>query len=351
MKKCFMMSVGVVLLAAGCRSIGPDTVARDRFDYTTAISDSVKNQLLLNLVKLRYGDMPLFVDVSSVISQYSMENGIEYNFQWEYPPILRTPSVGGSNTFTDRPTITYTPLTGDKFSKSILTPIPPSAIFFLVQSGRSVDSVFFLCIQSINGINNRYDAPMRSRPMDPEFVEVLAKMRRIQDSGMIGMRIQTVANNQSTVMYFGDKVSPEIAEDIVWVKQKLELDPQVHEYKLVYGSAAQPGEIAILSRSVMEIMVQLASSIEIPSEDLQQNRAYAIAATQEPLAERMSLEVHSGKAKPADVYMSIAYRNKWFWIDDTDLKTKQLFSGILMLLSLMESDKGANQPVLTVSTG
>jgi hypothetical protein len=351
MKRFLMIGLGIALLGSGCRSIGPDTVARDRFDYTTAISDSVKNQLLLNLVKLRYGDMPLFVDVSSVISQYSMENGVNYNFQWEYPPILRTPSVGGSNTFTDRPTITYTPLTGDKFSKSILTPIPPSAIFFLVQSGRSVDSVFFLCVQSINGIRNRYDGPMRSMTMDPDFIEVLTRMRRIQDSGMIGMRIQTVANNQSTVMTFGDKVSPEIAEDIAWVKQKLGLDPQEHEYKLVYGSVAQPGEIAILSRSVMEIMVQLSSAIEIPSEDLQQNRAYAIAATQEPLAERMILQVRSGKAKPADAYMTIAYRDKWFWIDDTDLKSKQLFSGILMLLSLMESDKGANQPVLTVSTG
>jgi hypothetical protein len=40
------------------------TVARDRFDYITAISDSWKSQMLLNLVKIRYGDAPVFLDVA-----------------------------------------------------------------------------------------------------------------------------------------------------------------------------------------------------------------------------------------------------------------------------------------------
>ena len=351
MKRFLIIGFGAVLFCGGCRSIGPPTVSLDRVDYISAISDSWKSQMLFNMVKIRYGDVPVFIDVSSIISQYGIEKSIIYDFAWQYPPTVRSPSVGGTTKYQERPTITYMPLTGEKFARSLLTPIPPSAIFFLIQSGRPVDAVLYLCAQSVNGINNRYDAPMRSIPISPDFVEILTRMRRIQQSGMIGMRVQTDENKQTTLFYFRKDVSPEIAEDSAWVRQKLGLNPQTYEFKVVYGSMPQhENEIAILSRSMMEILVQMVSSIDVPESDIQQKRTYAVAKTKDPFAELMRICIRSGKEKPADAFVSISYRDKWFWIEDTDFKSKQIFSSLMMLLSLLESDKGAAQPVLTVST-
>src|ERR1700752_3157011 len=103
----------------GCASIGPGTVARDRFDYILAISDSWKSQMLLNLVKIRYGDAPIFLDVASVINQYAVEGTIGYSGSWTENNQLPWPynalhSWTGLGRYTDRPTITSAPLTGEK---------------------------------------------------------------------------------------------------------------------------------------------------------------------------------------------------------------------------------------------
>ena len=55
-----LASLGLLLLA-GCASVGPPTVTRDRFDYVATISDSWKRQTLLNLLKVRYTDAPVWV--------------------------------------------------------------------------------------------------------------------------------------------------------------------------------------------------------------------------------------------------------------------------------------------------
>ena len=107
----------------GCASIGPHTVARDRFDYTGAIGDSWKQQMLLNVVKARYGDTPIFIDVASVISQYSLETGVNVNGQVVKKEGFGDQFIGmgAHGTFTDRPTITYTPLSGEKFARSLMS--------------------------------------------------------------------------------------------------------------------------------------------------------------------------------------------------------------------------------------
>ena len=62
---------------AGCNAIGPGSVQCDRLDHAAAISDSWKEQVLLNIVKLRYFDTPVFLGVASVISSYTLQSQVD----------------------------------------------------------------------------------------------------------------------------------------------------------------------------------------------------------------------------------------------------------------------------------
>src|SRR6185436_11753470 len=90
-------------VVAGCQSIGPGSIARDRFDYSDSISESWKRQTLLNIVKLRYLDPPIFVDVGQIVAGYSMETAVNLGGQVSSPRD-NSLALGVSGTFTDRPT-------------------------------------------------------------------------------------------------------------------------------------------------------------------------------------------------------------------------------------------------------
>ena len=100
--------VATVLLLSGCTGIGPGTVTRDRFDYVTSISESWKRQMLLNLLKVRYSDAPVFMDVASVINAYELTG--EVNLSGQVAVIGRGDqfaNLGAAGRYSDKPTITY----------------------------------------------------------------------------------------------------------------------------------------------------------------------------------------------------------------------------------------------------
>jgi hypothetical protein len=64
----------MLVLLSACATIGAGSVNRDRLDYAEALTRSWKEQMLLNIVKLRYADTPVFLEVSSVISSYQLQS-------------------------------------------------------------------------------------------------------------------------------------------------------------------------------------------------------------------------------------------------------------------------------------
>ena len=251
----------MVLAAAGCASLGPATVQRDRVDYVSAIAESWKEQTLLNVVRLRYGDAPSFADVSSVISGYTFQGGLSAGASISSDLTSTIPSnlatVNGNATYIDRPTITYTPLAGDKFARSLLRPLPPNEVFELVQAGYPAANVLLLTARAINGIYNRSGIGARARQADPEFYPLLDALRRLQLSGAVSIRPvkRGGAEEVGMLILTAAQRAQSVDQELQFVRRTLGVTPDRNgEVSVSFGLLPRgPSEIALLTRSMAEI--------------------------------------------------------------------------------------------------
>jgi len=334
--------VGLALLA-GCGAYGPKTVVRDRFNYNTAIAESWKNQMLQNVVRIRYADMPVFLEVTSVVSQYEIKGDATARADSLLSPF----EIGGS--YMERPTISYAPLTGEKFIKSLMTPLPPEIILHLIETGWPAEFILGLSVQAVNGLYNRAGGQMVAHPADPDFRTLLTSLTSIQQSGVMVSEIEKHDDGDEIVLMFREHPDAEVASEISSVLRLLRLNPDSRRFSVSGGICpAEENEIKFETRSILMIMHALAMGVEVPSK----HRAETLDAPVDPGSlNLLPVRVLSGEKRPEDAYAAIQYLNHWFWIDGHDVQSKRAFSFIQLLMNLSEGGTENRAPVLTLPTG
>jgi hypothetical protein len=350
----------IALAVGACSSIGPATVPRDRIDYGSAIGDSWKQQTLLNIVKLRYGDFPVFLEIAQVIAGYQLESTASAGFNAANNssgnPAQFT-ALGGSvllqGKYTDRPTLIYAPLTGTDFLKRLMTPIPPSAVLFVLQSGYAADLVMPIAIDSINGLNNASRRGM-TRPADPRFSRLVQLLREMQLASAIEVRIQRAQDGaESSLLLFGTDKDPQVETKREEIANLLGLRSDLREAQVYYGGySGKDNEIAMQTRSMLQIMLELSAIVEVPASDMAEGKAAAgleQGQTSEAEPARI-LHIASSETPPNDAYVSVPYRDRWFWIPDSDIRSKYTFGFVMLLFSISDTGVRGAAPVVTVPT-
>jgi len=336
-------------LLGGCAGLGPTSVQRDRVEYISTIADSWKEQTLLNMVRLRYSDAPVFLDVSSLISSYSMESQASAAFGIFPHTSGDNMALGAMGKYTDRPTITYSPVTGDKFAKNLLQPIQPVAVFALIQAGYPAEIVMKLTVRAINGVYNQSSTNARARNADPAFFPLIAAMQRIQRSEAMGMRVEKRGPEEAAIVFFRQEVGPELLKDIEFVAKTLNLElKKKGEIILTFGAhQTRSSEIALLTRSMLEIMIEAGAGIRVPEQHLAEGRAARLSTLADG-SEPPFLTIYARAERPTQAYSTVKYRDTWYWIDDRDLSSKSKFSFFLLFFSLAETGTPPLAPVITV---
>jgi hypothetical protein len=335
----------------GCTSIGSRSLGPDRLSYIQDISESWKKQMLLNIVKLRYFDPPTFLDVTSIINQYGMENQVSADMNWNWPMPLtsaREAGIGGYSRYSDKPTITYTPLSGQKFTKNLLTPIPPSAIVSLIQNGWPIDTIFFLTVKTVNGVGNTTVGGGSSDRDKAEFKQLVEALRVVQLAGVTDIRLDKINDQETVVMVISDTAAKDAyREQTETIRRILKIKPSVGIYSIVFGSIARSDtEIALQTRSMLEIMLEIGARADVPAKHVAEQRVNPTA----PLSDgKWATQIHSSREKPKDAFTAIQYADHWFWIANTDICSKRNFALLMIFMSLTESEQKAGSPLFSIS--
>jgi hypothetical protein len=348
------------LLIAGCTSIGPATVRRDRLDYAVALADAAKRETLLNIVRLRYADTPSLVSVSQLVAGYTLEGRVNLgsDFFTNTFNLGDDVTVGVGGTFNDRPTVTYTPIKGEDFARMMMTPIPPSELFAMVAAGMPADLTLGLGVESINGLRNwAVDASGATR-LDVRFAELVDLLGELRNDGVLGFRFDTQTGPRTSYLLLEDQegeVSDPRARRLL---DLLALDPGMRSFPIRFGfSEGRAGEIRIYTRSLIEILGNLAAQVDVPAGDIAAGRTFPTQRTPAELPSLPHLTVMSRPALPWDrfiprhPYVAVKYRDTWYWIDDRDYASKRAFTALMLLLNLVDKSGQVQLPVITIPSG
>ncbi len=263
-----------LLALAGCSSLGPATIRRDRVDFAEAIVDATKRETLLNIVKLRYADTPSLVTVSQLVAGYSLNGTISLGTEFldRSFNFANDVNLGASGSFSENPTVTYAPVAGEDFARAMLTPIPPSELFATVAAGAPTD-VIGLGVQTINGLRNWSTTAPGATPADPAFIEVIDLLTTLRRDGVIGFAFETedAVRHADLLINAAPKAAlPPRARRLI---ELLGLDPAKRSFRILFGfGAGARDQIKVYTRSLFEILDSLAARIEAPEDDVAAGR-------------------------------------------------------------------------------
>ena len=314
-------------------------------------------QVLLNLVRLRYGDPPYFLEASALNTQFLIAPSVQVSSNLDFDG-GNTYGFLGRFAYEEKPTVTYTPLRGEDFVRRVLSRVSLETVLLLDASGWSTERVLRMCMEKLNGLDNAARAsgptPLDAPNVDSfnRAIDLLAELDR---SGDLSLLRKQDGDKSSFVAKFSERAKGTNAFGALTVL--LGLDPALDEYALTLNQVSDRSRsLNFETRSFSGVMYFLANSVEVPQRDIEAGR---IAVTLDSGGEVFDwsevtdglMQIRSADYRPSDAAVTVNYRNHWFYIDDSDIDSKSTFALLGQLFALQSKGNAGAAPILTLPVG
>lgn len=404
----------VASTGAGC-ALGPRSVEKNRLRYNEAVKTTTEEQLLLNIVRLRYTDSPSSLGVSSIAEQQEVVAGLKAipfftaiasgralgGSTWS---VLPQAELGGAN----RPTMSYTPLDDQEFTRRLFTPLTLEGAAYLSRTTWPISTVCRLYLGNLNWVSNAETASGPTPKDPPEYAQFLSgieALQRLHDRKAVAL-VNEERDEKLSVGFPSDKLdgrsAVEAAKDGLefrkdeggtWsvVKKKSQLalrvsravkddpdfmefcrafllDPDRTKFDLTtdtvdpYVKEEANPKLKVLNietRSLLQVLFFVAHGVEVPPQHAACGMAPLTVGPdgevfdwQQVLSGLFQVRWSEGKKPPPCAHVAVRYKGCWFYIEESDRDTKATFA-LLVALSHLElgTRGGAEAPILTIPIG
>ena len=173
----------------------------------------------------------------------------------------------------------------------------------------------------------------------------------LRADGLLGFRFDVQPTGRTAYLLIDqppDALGPRAAS----LLELLGLDSALRSFPIRFGFGdGRPDEIRIYTRSLIEILSILGAQIEVPGSDVASGRTYPTRVTGEDLQALPIVTVRSGEFQPFGTFVAVNYRGTWFHVDNSDFRSKRVFSVLMLILNLVENIGGEQLPVITIPSG
>jgi len=342
----WLMFVAICFISLGlstCAGLGPASISTDRGSYIDILSLTDKQELLSNIVRVKYTDPPVFLQVNSITASPSLEIGSESEFKvggGDIPPplaILKPKII-----YDDNPTISYTPLSGKQFANELLVPFTLTPVFLMLNNGFDFSVVAELMFVSMNGLSNSRNAAPEERERFRKTVTALGRLgqRRLI---RVGTRGGSLSNGEGRVILTVDPGALE-TEEGKQVFAALGIAPSAREIEVRLGLSADENTIAIRTRSLLAMISYLSNFVETP-----EAHAAFVWPSSAGSKETWPIRIKTSRREPAIAYTSVHFNDQWFFVEADDLASQNILYLLRILFNLQAQANTADAPKLQLT--
>jgi hypothetical protein len=373
------------LLVPGC-TFGPRQLSRGHIAYNEAVKSAADQELLLNMVRLRYLDTLDFMATTSVASQ--LELTVSSGARGGSDTLSGTLGALGYGNFgySTRPTFTFTPQRGSTFAKQLTEPVPVQLLAYLVASDWDAEMVMRLLVRRVNGVDNELGLP------SPEFKEITNELATLQARNQLFVgfvsETETVSSPidpsrvSGTDIVAAAKAGYEFQQDVPngpfvltttrplpvmafetsvreaeTIARLLRLKPGEPYYSMKPGVGlgmveTEREKLSIRTGSLLRALTYLSQGIDVPEEHVEQGLVTREFPPGSPgTAINDIFDVRASKRKP-DASLAVQHRGYWFYVAEEDLDSRFTFYHIAELFRLgLAPGSAQTAPVLTLPVG